>query len=148
MSQQDMDLSVVREEIARVLHDAATGLITPDETDATPYGRMAAAVVDEVLKARTDSRVAYLEARVGELHQKLGDARELAEKRLVAREDWKARCLSAEASRRDWAAIAMRQDMAAEAARCTGGRGCQADVHHEGCLYSDDACAVHPEVER
>lgn len=28
------------EHIARVLHDAATGRITPDPADPTPYGRM------------------------------------------------------------------------------------------------------------
>lgn len=37
------------EHIARVLHDAATGRITPDPADPTPYGRMAARVHDEVV---------------------------------------------------------------------------------------------------
>lgn len=62
-------------------------------------------------------RVAYLEARVGELNQTIGELRaktrvqsELAEKRLAAREDWKARCQRAEASRQAWAEEAIRLD--------------------------------------
>ena len=39
----------VREQIARTLHDAATGRIVPDPTDPTPYGRMARQVYDEVV---------------------------------------------------------------------------------------------------
>lgn len=41
-----------REEIARLLHDANTGRITPDETDSADYAEMAQAVLDWVAGAR------------------------------------------------------------------------------------------------
>lgn len=44
-----MDGAELREFTARVLHDAATGKIAPDPDDSTPYGRMAEAVIAEVL---------------------------------------------------------------------------------------------------
>src|ERR1700761_7016141 len=48
VSQGTEDSPDVREQIARTLHDAATGRIVPDPTDPTPYGRMARQVYDEV----------------------------------------------------------------------------------------------------
>jgi len=35
-----------REEIARILHDANTGSIVPDENDPVPYARLAEAIID------------------------------------------------------------------------------------------------------
>lgn len=43
------ELDRLREQIARTMHDTATGRIVPDESDPIPYGRMAAAVLDEVV---------------------------------------------------------------------------------------------------
>lgn len=49
-----MDDAELREFTARVLHDAATGRIAPDPDDPTPYGRMAEAVIAEVLPSFRD----------------------------------------------------------------------------------------------
>lgn len=60
----------------------------------------------------------------------------------VERDEWFDRAVDArplidavEASRRDWAAEAVRLEMAAEARHCSGSSTCPADVHHEGCSY-------------
>lgn len=45
----DADRAEWREFTARVLHDAAPAAIVPDVDDPTPYGRMAEAVLHEVL---------------------------------------------------------------------------------------------------
>lgn len=63
-----------REEVARLLHDANTGRITPDPEDPADYGQMADAVLTWVgaREAATASRVAVA------LGLKPGDAREEA----------------------------------------------------------------------
>lgn len=53
------------------------------------------------------------------------------------------------ASRQAWAEEAMRLELADEARHCTGACDCPANVHIDGCFYSDTAvpqCAVHPEA--
>lgn len=62
---QYSDAAVVREWIARVMHDAATGKICPDPTDPTPYGRMAEAVHAEVIAPLVTALVAAEGSRVG-----------------------------------------------------------------------------------
>jgi hypothetical protein len=49
------------------------------------------------------------------------------------------------ASRRAWAEEAMRRDMAEEARYCTGAHDCTANVHIEGCFYSETDSPQHPQ---
>lgn len=43
-----------REELCRILHDANTGRITPDDADPTRYGAMADAVLARLALGRTN----------------------------------------------------------------------------------------------
>jgi hypothetical protein len=51
----DSEASQIKEHVARILHDAATGSIVPDPADPIPYGRMAQQVYDEVVAPLVDA---------------------------------------------------------------------------------------------
>lgn len=104
--------------------------------------------------------------KMGEIHQRWVDesmqerdeARALAEKRLAAREDWKARCLSAEGSCQAWAEEADRLQ-----AEVAGLKAAIADIRFPLCACVPNelrakldpkwrgpgpVCSVHPKVGR